>query len=171
MRRLFLVALMLALPVAVACKKAGPAGDAGADGAPSASTSADLPTDAGAEASASAAVTHGAAGYGAPSAGAPCHAGTDTLGCSPDRSIELTCSGGTWRPMQSCRGAGVCKGVGSAVTCDVGNPLIGDPCGAASPPSKCMLGHAVQGCNGGTWRETLCMPPTTCKPGPNPVCK
>jgi hypothetical protein len=171
MRRLLLVALLIALPVAASCKKAGPEGDAGADAAPSASAPAEPIPDAAAEASASAAAPHGAAGYGPPMAGGACHPGTDTLGCSPDHSVELTCTGGTWRPMQACRGAGVCKGAGSAVTCDVGNLLIGDPCVPGNPAAKCVLGHAVQQCSGGTWHETVCMPPSTCKNGPNPVCK
>lgn len=170
MRRLNLVALaLMALPLAFACKKPEPSADAGVDAAPSASASASAPTDAAAEASASA--THGPVGYGVPMAGAPCRAGADTLACSPDHGMELTCSAGSWHPMQACRGAGVCKGAGGAVTCDVGNLLIGDPCVPGNPAAKCVMGHAVQQCSGGVWHETVCMPPTTCKPGPNPACK
>jgi hypothetical protein len=177
MRRLIVLAL-IGLPLGVAagaCKKAGPASDAGTDGAPSASASAEAPTDAAAEASASATATHALLGFGLPNAGTPCRAGADTLGCSPDHATELTCSGGTWRPMTACRGAGVCKGTGAGTTCDVGNLLNGDPCGAGAPAARCVLGHAVQQCSGGVWRETVCMPPTTCKPnggpGGTPGCK
>lgn len=173
MRRLILLTL-IGLPLVVAagaCKKAGPASDAGTDGAPSASASAEAPTDAAAEASAAPTATHVLLGFGLPSAGAPCRAGTDTQGCSSDHATELTCSGGTWHAMTACRGAGVCKGSGAGTTCDVGILLNGDPCGPGAPAAKCVLGHAVAQCAGGVWRETVCMPPTTCKAGPNPACK
>jgi hypothetical protein len=174
-RPLFALALMAALPLAFACKKPGPASDAGTDAAPSASASADMPTDAAAEASASASATHGPLGFGPPSAGSPCRAGTDTQGCSPDHSMELACSGGTWHATTACRGAGACKGSGASTTCDVGNLLNGDPCGPGAPAARCVLGHAVAQCSGGIWRETVCMPPTTCKPnggpGGTPGCK
>jgi hypothetical protein len=167
MRRLILLAL-LALPLPLACKHPGSGGDAGADGAASASASAsETVTDAAADvSSAPTATAHGPVGFGPPAAGNPCRTGTDTLGCSTDRTLELTCTGGTWRAMQACRGAGTCKGTGSGVTCDVGNLLIGDPCIAGNPPPHCVA-HAVQQCSGGRWAETVCMPPTNCKPNGN----
>jgi hypothetical protein len=176
MRRLLLLALLaLPLPLVLACKHPAAGGDAGADGAPSASAStAEVVSDAAAEASAGPTAAH-AVGFGAPAVGVPCRAGTDTLGCSADHNTELTCSGGVWRAMQACRGAGTCKGSGGAVTCDVGNLLIGDPCVVGSPPAHCAPGnHAVQQCNGGRWAENVCMPPATCKPNGNngqPGCK
>jgi len=173
-RHLSLALLALPLPLFVACKHPAAGGDAGADGAPSASASAEPVTDAAAEASAATTATH-AMGFGAPAVGIPCRPGTDTLGCSADHNTELTCSGGAWRAMQACRGGGTCKGTGSGVTCDVGNLLIGDPCVAGSPPAHCAPGnHAVQQCNGGRWAENVCMPPATCKPNGNsgqPGCK
>jgi hypothetical protein len=170
MRRLLLVALLaLTLPLTLACKHPEAGGDAGGDGAAAASASASgegAVPDAAADAS-SGPAAHGA-GFGPPAAGAPCRAGTDTLGCSSDHSVELTCSGGVWRAMQACRGAGVCKGAGGGVTCDLGNLLIGDPCVTGSPPAHCAPGnHAVQQCNGGRWAENLCMPPSSCKPNGN----
>jgi len=176
MRRLLLVELLaLPLPLILACKHPEAGGDAGADGAASASASASAAVpDAAADGSSAATAAHGT-GFGPPAAGAPCRAGTDTLGCSSDHSLELTCSGGVWRAMQACRGGGTCKGSGSAVTCDVGNLLIGDPCVAGSPPAHCAPGnHAVQQCNGGRWAENVCMPPASCKPNGNngqPGCK
>jgi hypothetical protein len=157
---------LLALPfVVLACKHPGSGGDAGADGAASASASvSDAVPDVAPSASASASATaHGPVGFGPPAVGVPCRAGTDTLGCSPDRSLELTCTGGVWRAMQACRGAGTCRGAGGAVTCDVGNPIIGDPCVPGNPPPHCVP-HAVQQCSGGHWTESVCMPPTTCRP-------
>jgi hypothetical protein len=168
MRRLALLALV-ALPVplfALSCKPSAGAGDAGSDAAPSASASdaaVDAPADAPVEASA-----HGPMGFGPPMAGTPCRPGTDTSACSPDHTFKLSCSGGTWQAVQSCRGAGTCKGAGGGVTCDVGNPIIGDPCVAGSPPAHCANGgHGVDQCNGGHWAENVCMPPTSCKPNGN----
>ena len=176
MRRLLLLAL-LALPLApvLACKHPEGGGDAGPDGAPSATASTvEVISDAAPEASAGPTATH-AVGFGAPAAGVPCHVGTDTQACSPDHNFKLSCSGGTWQAVQSCRGAGTCKGAGGAVTCDVGNPIIGDPCVAGSPAPRCAPGnHAVQQCNGGKWAENVCMPPSSCKPNGNggqPGCK
>jgi hypothetical protein len=165
MRRLTLLVL-IALVVPVACKKAGDAGDGGADGAASASASSSAsaaPTDSGsASASATATVVHASV----PAPGVPCRAGTDTNACSPDKTLELTCSGGRWAPMQSCRGAGACKGSPGSVSCDLGNPIVGDPCVPGATPAKCVNRLSVQQCNNGKWSENPCTPPTTCKGSP-----
>jgi hypothetical protein len=168
MRRL-LLPLVLALPVlsAFSCKPKGEATDAGPEAAPSASASTPEVVDAAPEASA--ATTAHANVVGIPFAGGPCKAGADTLACSPDHNIELTCAGGTWAAKTACRGAGVCKGTGAGTTCDIGNLIIGDPCVPGNPPSKCASSHAVQQCNNGRWAENVCMPPQTCKGSP-PAC-
>jgi hypothetical protein len=170
MRRLLSLSSLslLALPLlfsAIACKPSGGGSDAATDAAPSASATdagPDAPVDAAPEAG------HGPVGFGPPTAGTPCRPGADINACSPDHTFKLSCAGGTWQAVQSCRGAGTCKGAGGGVTCDVGNPLIGDPCIPGSPPAHCANGnHGVDQCSGGQWHESVCMPPTSCKPNGN----
>lgn len=169
MRRLLLLALVaLPLPLSLLACKPHKGGDAGADAdtAPSASASAsDSTPDTSPSASAStAATTHTGGHLSVPVAGNACIAATETMACSPDRQTQLSCNGGIWRAVQTCHGAGACKGLGPATTCDVGNPVIGDPC-LASTPSRCTHGASVQQCAGGKWTETVCMPPKKCVAG------
>jgi hypothetical protein len=151
----------MALPVVIACKPGANAADAGADGAASASASASSAApvqDAAPEAAPT--VVHRAV----PAVGNGCTPGADSVACAGDRVTELTCGGGVWRALQTCRGAGGCSGVGSALNCAVGAPLVGDPCVTGQAPSKCMNTQELQSCQGGTFRDQVCTPPQRCKP-------
>ena len=68
-----------------------------------------------------------------------------------------------WRALQACRGSAGCSGVGSALKCDVGQPLVGDPCLVGQAPTKCATTQELQACQAGTYRDTLCTPPQHCK--------
>jgi hypothetical protein len=159
-RELLIVGAM-ALPIFAACKKSGGAADAGPEAAPSASASdtASAPVqDAAPEA---APAVHRVS---VPAVGNGCHPGADSVACAPDKLTELTCQGGIWRALQTCRGTGGCSGVGSALNCVVGQPIVGDPCVVGQAPSKCATPQEVQSCVGGTYRDQVCTPPQKCKP-------
>jgi hypothetical protein len=152
----------MALPLLLACKPGTKAEDAGADGAASASASASSSApvqDAAPEASA--AVHHASV----PAVGNGCSPGADSVACATDKVTELTCGGGVWRALQTCRGAGACSGVGSNLHCDVGQPVVGDPCVPGQAPSKCVTTQELQSCQGGTYRDQVCMSPQRCRPG------
>jgi hypothetical protein len=168
MRRLLLLGL-LALPLPVACKFPSKASDAGSDAAPSASASAsDTPTDAAPQDAASASSSaHVVLHAGLPIAGGACNSSTDTRACSPDHGEELTCTGGVWHAMTACRGPSGCKGSGASVMCEVGTLISGDPCFPGNPPAHCVNPHSIQQCSGGKWTESVCMPPSSCKPNGN----
>jgi hypothetical protein len=151
----------MALPLPLACKPGAKGEDAGADGAASASASASSSApvqDAAPEAAAT--VVHHAT---VPAVGNGCSPGADSVACSTDKVTELTCGGGVWRALQTCRGAGGCTGVGSNLKCDVGQPLVGDPCVAGQAPSKCATMQELQSCQNGTYRDQVCMSPQRCK--------
>ncbi len=159
------LALFLGLGL-LACKPSAHGPDAGTDAAPeAAATSVEAVPDAAPEAASSAVATHAGPRFGPPAAGTPCNSATETLGCAPDHGTELTCSGGTWRAMQACRGPGACKGTGASVSCDVGPLITGDPCVPGNPPPRCLNPRSVVLCSGGKWTESVCLPPSTCKPG------
>jgi hypothetical protein len=161
--RELLVVGAMALPMFAACKKSGSAGDAGPEAAPSesASETASAPVQ---DAAPEAAVVHHVT---VPAIGNACHPGADSVACAPDKLTELTCGGGVWRALQACRGSGGCSGVGSALKCDVGQPIVGDPCVVGQAPSKCATTQELQTCQGGTYRDVVCPPPTKCKPQGN----
>ena len=159
-RELLLLACV-ALPIPLACKPGAKGGDAGADGAPSASASesaAPPVQDAAPEAAPT--VVHRVS---VPAVGIGCNPGADSVACASDKVTELTCGGGVWRALQTCRATGGCAGVGSALKCDVGQPLVGDPCVVGQAPSKCATGQELQTCQGGTYRDVVCTPPQKCK--------
>jgi len=166
MRTVFLACLAAPLVIA-GCKllKHGGA-DAGSDAASSASASAsDAPADAAPEASATP-TTHVSHAAGPPAAGNPCASGKDSPACSHDGFEELSCAGGAWRVLQTCRGAGGCKADSSGVHCDVGSPHAGDVC----PPTavaSCTNRNTVLACQNGKWVSSLCVPPATCQPTAN----
>jgi hypothetical protein len=150
----------LALPLPLACKPGAKAEDAGTEAAASASASASSSApvqDAAPEAAAT--VVHHAT---VPAVGNGCSPGADSVACTGDKVTELTC-GGVWRALQTCRGSGACSGVGSALKCDVGQPLVGDSCVVGQAPSKCVTTQEAQSCQGGTYRDQVCLAPTHCK--------
>jgi len=156
----------MALPLPLACKPGAKGGDAGADGAPSASASdsGSAPVQDAAPEAAATVVHH----VTVPAVGNGCNPASDTQACATDKVTELTCAGGVWRAHQTCRGSGGCSGVGSALTCNVGQPIVGDPCVVGQAPSKCATPAELQTCQGGTYRDIVCTPPQKCKPqGPN----
>ncbi len=159
--RQILILCCLALPIPLACKKSGAGGDAGPEGGPSASASGTESAPAVQDAAPEAAPVHHAT---VPAVGNGCHPGADSVACAPDKLTELTCGGGVWRALQTCRGAGGCSGVGSALVCNVGQPLVGDPCVVGQAPSKCVNPREVQLCQGGTYHDQVCTPPQACKP-------
>jgi hypothetical protein len=152
----------MALPIPLACKPGAKGGDAGPDGAGSASASASSSAPAVQDAAPEAAptVVHHVA---VPAVGNGCSAG-ETVACAADRVTELTCGGGVWRALQTCRGSGGCSGVGAALKCEVGQPMVGDPCVVGQAPSKCPTTQEVQSCQGGTYRDQVCISPQRCKP-------
>lgn len=157
--------MAMALPVVIACKPGAGAADAGADGAPSASASesASAPVQDAAPEAAPTVVHHATV----PAVGIGCNPGADSVACAGDKVTELTCGGGVWRALQTCRGSGGCSGTGSALKCEVGQPLVGDPCVVGQAPSKCANNQELQACQGGTFRDTVCTPPQHCKPAGN----
>jgi len=150
----------LALPLPLACKPGAKGEDAGADGAASASASASsaAPVQDAAPEAAPTVVHHASV----PAIGIGCNQGTDTVACASDKVTELTCGGGVWRALQTCRGAGNCTGVGASLKCEVGQPQVGDPCQATVPP-RCVSGQELQSCQGGTYRDQVCPPAQHCK--------
>lgn len=160
-RQILILGCMALLPVAIACKPGAGAADAAAEAAPSASASESAAPVQDAAPEAAATVVHHAT---VPAVGNGCSAGADSVACAGDKVTELTCGGGVWRALQTCRGSGGCSGVGSALKCDVGQPLVGDPCVVGQAPSKCATTQELQSCQGGTYRDTVCVSPQRCKP-------
>lgn len=152
----------MALPIFIACKPGAKGEDAGADGAASASASASssAPVQDAAPEAAPAVVHH----VTVPAVGNGCSPGADSVACAGDKVTELTCGGGVWRALQTCRGSGGCSGTGSALKCEVGQPLVGDPCVAGQAPSKCVNTQELQSCQNGTYHDQVCTPPQRCKP-------
>jgi hypothetical protein len=175
MRRIVAL-VVLALPLALACKPKKGA-DGGADAGPVADDTAtsEPPPEPSASASASASATHAAARpIGPPAVGNGCAPGKDSVACAPDGFEELTCAGGVWRLMQTCRGTGHCTGSGAALTCDVGAPQAGDACVPATSTPRCTNASTVLSCQNGRWSASVCMPPAKCQPNAKngqPGCK
>jgi hypothetical protein len=158
--RAILIVGGMALPVFASCKKSETAGDAGTEGGASASAAESAAVTVQDAAPEGAAAVHHAT---VPAVGNGCHAGADSVACAVDRVTELTCASGVWRGLQTCRGSGGCVGVGSALKCDVGQPIVGDPCIVGQAPTKCATPQELQSCQGGTFRDTVCTPPQRCK--------
>jgi hypothetical protein len=97
-------------------------------------------------------------------ANTPCNPGPDSLTCTPDGLEVLTCAGGTWRLLESCRGPGHCKGAGANIACDPGEPQPGDACVAVRAEPHCRDAHHVLACTAGRWTESACGPGETCGP-------
>jgi hypothetical protein len=158
--REILVLGCIALPLPLACKPGAGAADAAAEAAPSASASETAAAPVQDAAPSAAPVVHRPT---VPAVGNGCSAGADSVACATDKVTELTCGGGVWRALQACRGAGGCAGVGSALKCDVGQPLVGDPCVVGQAPSKCATTQELQSCQGGTYRDQVCLSPQRCR--------
>ncbi len=151
-----------------ACKLLHDGGaDGGADAAPSASAAASETPAASSSASApdaGAAPTHTAfRPSGPPAAGNECREAIEATACAPGGFEKLTCVGGVWKVTETCRGAGACKAVGTAVQCDPGTPRAGDACPATAAP-HCSNVHTVFTCKDGAWESSLCVPPSKCVP-------
>jgi hypothetical protein len=174
----------LAVPLAVltsACKllheagvDAGPEAAAAASSAPEAPSASEAPEASAPAPSTSAAAHVGPHAFGPPAPGNPCPA-KDALACATDGFEELTCSGGAWHVLQTCRGPGGCKGEGAAVKCDPGAPRAGDACIVGSAVPRCEAGaRSVLQCENGRWVSSLCLPPSKCQPNAKngqPGCK
>lgn len=153
----------MTLPIPLACKPGAKAADAGVDGAPSASASASESASAAVQDAApeAAPALHHAM---VPAVGNGCNPASDSVACAGDKVTELTCGGGVWRALETCRGPGGCTGVGATLKCDVGQPLIGDPCVVGKAPTKCATTQELQTCQGGTYKDQVCPPSQRCKP-------
>jgi hypothetical protein len=176
--RLALLAVALVpLLVSPACKLLHKGADAGSDAATDAAmadeaaapaeTPSESPADAG-----PAAVHPSGPRHGPPAPGNACTLPKDTVACTPDGFEEVTCAGGVWKLLETCRGG--CKGEGPALKCDPGVPRPGDACVAASAVPRCADAHSVLQCQNGHWTASLCVPPSKCDPkGHNgqPGCK
>lgn len=160
-RQILILGCCMALPLPLACKPGAGAADAGADGAPSASASASASAPVQDAAPEAAPVVHHAT---VPAVGNGCNPGADSVACAGDKVTELTCGGGVWRALQTCRGSGGCSGVGAALKCEVGQPLVGDPCVVGQAPTHCANTQELQSCQGGTYHDQVCTPPQRCKP-------
>jgi hypothetical protein len=99
---------------------------------------------------------------GAAVLGTPCSPGKDSIACTADGVAVVTCAGGVWRTLELCRGAGKCKGVGSALSCDTGLPQPGDACVAATAESQCRSARETMSCRGGRWMVSPCDPGKLC---------
>lgn len=62
------------------------------------------------------------------SAGDACMGEDDEYACTPDGKRALACKAGRFSPHLECRGAGGCKIVGGALSCDTTLGAKGDPC-------------------------------------------
>lgn len=177
MRRILLLAtLALPLPLVFGCSKLLKRGHGDvADAQAAASAAADAEASAAPEASEtpSAAPTATAHAHvtphhpeGPPADAKPCEAGKDTTACTADGFEELTCIGGHWKVVQTCRGTGRCTGEGASLRCDVGTPQEGDAC-VANAPARCTDAHTLFACNKGHWGASVCAPPSVCQPTAN----
>jgi hypothetical protein len=101
----------------------------------------------------------------APVAGRGCVAGRDSVACSPDGLEEISCAGGLWRTIQSCRGPGHCQGAASKLTCDPGEPQPGDACIVARSAPRCLGTDRLLACTDGRWLPSSCPAGRTCTPG------
>jgi hypothetical protein len=109
-----------------------------------------------------AAATASPAPVGAAVLGTPCSPGKDSIACTADGVAVVTCASGVWRTLELCRGAGKCKGVGSALSCDTGLPQPGDACVAATAESHCRSARETMSCRGGRWMVSPCDPGKLC---------
>jgi hypothetical protein len=172
--------LAVFVPLSSSCKLLNKAGaDAGTEAGAAAASASAVPSaseaaEAGAPAPSAGASAHaGPHVFGPPAAGNPCPT-KDALACATDGFEELTCSGGAWHVLQTCRGPGGCKGEGAALKCDPGVPRGGDACIAASAVPRCESARSVLQCENGRWVSSLCLPPSKCQPNAKngqPGCK
>lgn len=96
--------------------------------------------------------------------GLACSPGKDSISCTADAKEVLTCAGGQWRKLESCRGSGRCTGVGSSLTCDTGTPQPGDSCAPATAQPVCRTAHEALVCQGTQWMVSPCAPGHICSP-------
>jgi hypothetical protein len=151
--RLRAVFVALFASCAVGCAKSDPGSGDGAPASPPANPVPVAPT------SASAGLAPGA-----PAAGVACSPGRDSIACAPDGMNELTCAGTVWRALAVCRGPAGCKGVGSALRCDPGAPLAGDPCVHSTAEPSCSGPHEALLCEALKWTVVPCAKGQACVP-------
>ncbi|MGH7296537.1 MAG: hypothetical protein ACRELB_16485 [Polyangiaceae bacterium] len=132
---------------------------------------ADPPSNGSASASASAASlampppSSSVVGPAVPAAsGAACSPGKDSVACAADGVGELTCAGSVWRSLATCRGPEGCRGVGSALRCDPGTPLLGDACNPAAAEPSCRSPHEALECRASRWVVVPCRAGKACSP-------